>query len=995
MAIEHFIKYILSQSGDLWEVAHYESLDSREGSVLKAEEVLSVRLWHLILENLPPRFSFLLEGLYSHQIEALRRLKEGKHVVVSTPMASGKSLIYYLFFAEKLLEDPSSKAIFTFPIKALSRDQLEKAKNFFGSLFPSIRISVYDGDTLPKERAKIRESVPEIIITNPDMIHLAFLPYHAKWQRLWENLKLLVIDEVHTYRGILGSHVSQILRRLRRIHNHYNPEGKLQFVFLSATIGNPEELSTQLSGLPEEEIVSIKESSSPLPKRHFLFLKTELPLTVVSSWLLKEAVQRNLRTIVFTRSRKTTELIHLGIKRRFPEISKYISSYRAGLLPSDRRDIEKRLAENGDLRGVISTSAMELGIDIGNLDVCILVGYPGTIMNTWQRAGRVGRSGRDSLVILLPQRDALDQYIVSHPEHVLYGKPEIAVADYKNKEILKAHLLCACFEKPIEPEELIENPHWHKNLRVLRASGEVFQDEEGKYYSILFYPHRFVDIRKAGSSFLIFERSKGSIQQIGFVSGSKAFKECHPGAIYLHLGETYRVLEIDLERGNILIEPFDGHYFTVPRSEKETAILEVLEERHLENYSLKLARLKITEQVIGYEKKSTKSLETIGFEELNLPPQSYETVGFWIEIEDWIKEFLQRKGLHFMGGIHALEHALISLFPLFILCDRGDIGGIAYPIHPQIGKGAVFIYDGYEGGIGISEKAFEIFERLLEKVKELLESCECPNGCPSCIHSPKCGSGNKPLDKEAVKEIVRLILYEKGKKSSNSEGAQVIYNKLKPPSPRVGFLDLETQFLSHEVGGWKNKHLMKVSVAVLYDEGLSDFLIYKESQVMELVEKLKTYELLVGFNIIDFDYVVLSSYTNFDFSKLNTLDILKEFRAVTGIRVSLDHLCALNLGETKSADGFQAVRWYREGNWKELIDYCCKDVMLTRKLFYKILEDGFVFYNSRRKLKKAVINWTIEGLLKGESFRNGKGNKDLLQSNGSRGMWHNRQSRRW
>jgi DEAD/DEAH box helicase domain-containing protein len=1000
MAIQQFIKRLKSRRETRWEIAHHSILEAQPPATVPPDNVLSEKLCQLFHRALSSKEQGLrlhaLQGLYCHQAEAIQAIHRGKHVVVSTPMASGKSLIYYLAFAEALLEDPQAKALFIFPIKALSRDQLDAASSFFSSLFPERKahksnslIAVYDGDTSSRERAFIRDAVPSIIITNPDMLHYAFLPYHDKWQTLWEHLRLVVLDEIHTYRGVFGSHVAQILRRLKRVHDLYKKTSHpLQFVLLSATIGNPQELSSQLTGVPEEDIVLVNHSSAPLPLRHFIFLKSDYPMALTASWILAEAIKEQLKTIVFTRSRRMTELIFLTFRQRFPKLAKYVSSYRAGLLPSDRREIEKKLSKKNGLLGIISTSAMELGVDIGDLDVCVLAGYPGTIMNTWQRAGRVGRSGQESAIILLPQADALDQYIISHPEHILSGKAEIAVADTRNFRIISDHILCAAAEYPVQAYELENHPHWVEPLRFLKATGRIIQNEEnGSWSTVSSYPHRLVDIRQTGNGFTILLKTENEKPLIfGSIDGIRAFKECHPGAVYLHLGETYEVTEFDLSLRRITVRPFWGIYFTTAITTKETEILEIIKSRKTRNFTLNLGRLKITEQVVGYEKKSVKTLEVIGRETLNLPPQCYETVGIWIEIDSWIQELVKKRELHFMGGIHALEHALISMFPLLILCDRGDIGGIAYPFHPQIRKSAVFIYDGYEGGIGICEKAFDMIESLFDKVIYLLNSCDCAEGCPLCIHSPRCGSGNKPLDKEAAKLIARALfeldeaeIEKQGAKMDNSSDSSkqhqgitsgvLILKEAREEQPKIAFFDLETQFLAHEVGGWNNAHLMRISVAVLYDELHGDYFAYREEEIDKLLERLISYDLIVGFNILDFDYKVLFPYAGFNLREhLPTFDILKDLYRVIGRRVSLDHLAAVNLKEFKSADGIQAVQWFREGKWNKLIDYCCQDVMLTRKLFYKGLTEKKLYYIDKGGAKRqVVVSWSLDKMLRRKS----------------------------
>ncbi|SFM71901.1 DEAD/DEAH box helicase [Thermodesulforhabdus norvegica] len=959
MALQYFLQNIKNEE-ERWRVVNHTFIEGNPPSFVPLKTSIAAGVFPLLKR-------FNIHQLYRHQLEALKALRKGKHLVVSTPTASGKSLIYQIAIAEKIVTDPGAKALLIFPIKALSRDQLQSAREFFSGLLSEKAIAVYDGDTAEKERAEIRKNTPSILITNPDMLHYGLLPYHAKWQKLWQDLKFVVIDEMHSYRGVFGSHVSLILRRLRRICKLYGSSP--QFLSLSATIGNPLELASQLTGISPDDLTLVASSAAPSPPRHILFITTDLPLAVTAALLTVRSIRKGLKTIVFTRSRRMTELIYLTIKRRFPDVSRLVSSYRAGLLPSDRRFIEEAI-NCGNLRGVIATSALELGIDIGDLDVCILVGYPGTVMTTWQRAGRVGRGGQESAVILIPQNDALDHYIISHPGHVLSGEYETAVADVANPEILRDHLLCAAAEIPITEREVNENPGWFDVVGRLKALGLLHRGEEGSYKSRYRYPHRDVDIRQVGQSFTIFLDTKGKKPvAVGSIDGVRVFKECHPGAVYLHLGDTYIVRHLDIERRNVWITPFDGPYFTAVTVEKETSILEIIKSRPLHNFVIRAGRIRVTEQVTGYDKKSTGTMEIIDHVELELPPQSYETVGFWIEVDGWIEKVVRDAGRHFMGGLHALEHAIISMFPLFLLCDRNDIGGIATPYHPQVQKSAVFIYDGYPGGIGLCRRAFDMIEDILKRVEDLLKECDCTEGCPRCIQSPKCGSGNKPLDKDAALLIVRALtdpdmLVENSEAEPTSRATEPVILHRSPQKYNIAFFDLETQKLAHEVGGWHNCHLMRVSVAVLYDMVKERFLVYREDEIEDLIKQFQTYELIVGFNIKRFDYRVLMPYSTIDLQILPTFDILEEVSRVLGFRLSLDHLAAATLGSVKRANGIQAVKWFREGRWEELVSYCIQDVALTRDLFLFGLRNGHLKFRGKRgSMTKIPVNWSLEELL--------------------------------
>lgn len=925
-----------------------------------------------------------ITSLYSHQAAALEHIRSGENIVVATPTSSGKSLIYNLAVTEELLADPDRRALYLFPIKALSRDQFETLDAFFKLCRPQppqapFQAAVYDGDTTPYQRSKIRQRPPHILLTNPDMLHYALLPYHAKWEAFWKKLRFVVIDEMHTYRGVFGSHVGQIFRRLQRICRHYGSSP--QFILLSATIANPEDLAGQLMGSRDRALTVIREHGAPQAKRHFFFFEPEeaspVAISGMAARLIVSAAKAGLKTIAFTQSRRLTELLHMSVLRAAPRLADRVSSYRAGFLPEDRRIIEQKLA-SGALAAVISTSALELGIDIGGLDLCILVGYPGTVMTTWQRGGRVGRSGRESAIVLLPQPDALDQYIVHHPETFLTSRYEIAVTDPLNEEVLKAHLPCAAAELPLEAVEMEGgNGAVRKVAESLARTGALLQTSDGdQWVASSAYPHRGVDIRAVGASYAIVKGSdEGRKIPLGKSEGIRALKECHAGAIYLHHGQSFLVDKLDLENRVIHVTQTDAPYYTRVKSEKETEILDVLASKPVGNFLARMGRLRVTEHIRGYEKRRLFTQELLDANPLEIPPQTFETIGFWMEIEPIVMKKIQASGLHFMGGIHAVEHALISMFPLFALCDRNDIGGISIPLHPQVGKGAIFVYDGYPGGIGLAARGYDMILPLLEKTKELVESCPCEDGCPACIHSPKCGSGNKPLDKRASLAVLKYLLGDldisepsEGGESHDlePESAAIPQKEETKPEPvfRVGFFDLETQRLAQEVGGWQNKHLMRVSVAVLHESPADITRVYREDEVPQLIKDLQELDLVVGFNVDSFDYAVLKAYTPYDFSRLPTFDILTEIREILGFRLSLNHLAERTLGAAKSAEGIQAVEWFRAGQWEPLIEYCKMDVFLTRDLFRHALEKGYLLYSDKRGRELRIQTpWKLEELV--------------------------------
>ncbi|MBW1869709.1 MAG: DEAD/DEAH box helicase, partial [Deltaproteobacteria bacterium] len=687
-----------------------------------------------------------LTQLYRHQTEAIEHLRNGSNLLAATETASGKSLIYNITVIEEILKNKKSKALYLFPLKALEQDQLKNLSLWLkGIKSTKISAEIYDGDTTPYRRKKIRENIPQILFTNPDMLHRGILAHHHNWEGLFKDLSFVVLDEVHTYRGIFGSHLNQVIRRLKRLCSLYGSTPR--FILLSATISNPQSFGEKLI---EEKLEVVRSSGAPKAGQHFLFLNPEESSNFYSAKLFIDCIRNGFRTIVFTQARKVTELIHLWVSQLSPELRKKISSYRAGFMPGERRLIEKRLA-SGDLLGVVSTSALEMGIDIGYLDICLLVGYPGTIINTWQRGGRVGRSGRESMVILVGKPDALDQYFMKNPADLFERPFEAAVLDPDNPYVVEAHLPCAAAEIPVTlKDEKYWGPDLTLHLENLEKKGVLNRTAEGEptWFSSKRNPQLSVNIRSVGEAYTIFEKETG--QAIGTVDGIRAFKECHPGAIYLHRARQYEVDRLILDKKDIVVHRSQLKYFTRTRSEKETEIIKVHRSMPKGQFLVREGKLKVTEIITGYEKRTLPGQGLIGVFDLDLPPQIFETIGFWIEIEPAIKRFVEEKGLHFMGGIHAIEHAAIGIFPLFALCDRNDIGGICYPHHPQVGKSAIFIYDGYPGGVGLAQRGFEAVLELLEKTWDLVRGCECEIGCPSCIHSPKCGSGNKPLDKGAA-----------------------------------------------------------------------------------------------------------------------------------------------------------------------------------------------------------------------------------------------------
>jgi len=922
-----------------------------------------------------------IDQLFIHQAQAIDHIRAGRHVVVATPTASGKTLIYNLTVIENFFKRKDTKALYLFPLKALAQDQLLNLNRFTASLEGRrLTAAIYDGDTSSWHRKRIREKPPNVIMTNPEMLHLSFLPHHTRWASFFSGLETIVVDEVHTYRGLLGSHMSQVFRRLRRICSHY--QSSPIFIFNSATVSNPAQLTEQLTGL---EVHTVQASGSPKGKRHLLFIDPVDGPAQTAILLLKSALQRQLRTIVYTQSRKLTELIAIWAATHAGEYADRISAYRAGFLPEERREIEAKLSK-GELLAVISTSALELGIDIGDLDLCILVGYPGTIVSTWQRGGRVGRSGQESAMILIAGEDALDQYFMRNPEDFIDRSPEAAVVNPFNANILSRHLPCAASEFPLlRDEPLLQIADVKTVVSRLESDGELLRSEAGdQWYASRKAPQRGIHLRGAGKQFSIIgnddEENKGEID------GHRAFKETHPGAVYLHKGNTYLVDSLDLETNTVRVTAADIDYYTRVRAHKNTEILAIYDEKDVSGTRVAIGKLRVTEQVTGYERWRIRIKRLMNRVSLDLPEQMFETDGIWFEIPSAIQQAAETRYLHFMGGIHAIEHAAIGMFPLIVMTDRNDLGGISIPYHPQIGSAAVFIYDGIPGGAGLCKQAFHRAGDLLSVTLNAIQTCPCETGCPSCVHSPKCGSGNRPIDKASAVFVLKRLLQmpddththhrqvkphleethdtddDSGKNEINQAAHMRTEKKEARRDPggrqRVGVFDLETQRSAQEVGGWHRADLMLVSCAVLYDSEAQVYHEYLEKDMPRFITQLKQYDCVVGFNIRRFDYKVLSAYSDFDFDLLPTLDLLEEIHKQLGYRLSLDHLAKVTLGSKKSADGLQALRWWKEGKLREIIDYCRQDVRITWEIYQYGRKHGYLlFQNKAGNTVRVPVGW--------------------------------------
>ena len=601
------------------------------------------------------------------------------------------------------------------------------------------------------------------MLTNPDMLHLGILPNHQSWSRLFRNLKYVVVDETHIYRGIFGSHVAAVLRRLRRLCASYGSSP--QFICCSATIANPEEHARNLAGVPFE---AITDDGSPHGEKYFAFwnppflddaMTSRRSSNSEAAFLLRELVQKRIRSLVFARTRKLTELIYIYARGQLsPSLRDKISPYRAGYLAHDRRRIERQFFE-GELLGLVATTALELGINIGDLEATVLTGYPGSIASAWQQAGRSGRSTESSLSLLIAQESPLDQYLMRNPDFFFSKNFDHAITNPANPYILKPHLLCAAWEKPwcVEDDQL-----WGVSttslLTELEQEGRL-RRRHAEWYPApsISYPAQDTNIRAAsGQSYAVIDRTQGCLLET--VEASVAFFQVHPGAIYLHQGESYLIKELDLPRHIAWAEASPVGYYTQSMDVTEVRIRRLLKEKDCRTVKVHLGDVDVTTTVVGFRRKRQFTEEVIGEEPLDLPAQNFPTRALWFDLPQQGADRIAAAGLDLSGGLHACEHAAIGMLPLFALCDRNDIGGVSTAFHPDTSRAQVFIYDAYPGGIGIAEKGFEMITELWEATLKAVEKCPCTDGCPSCVQSPKCGNNNQPLDKRAAIVLLQELL---------------------------------------------------------------------------------------------------------------------------------------------------------------------------------------------------------------------------------------------
>jgi DEAD/DEAH box helicase domain-containing protein len=718
-----------------------------------------------------------IEQLYSHQAEALHRAWEGP-TIITTGTASGKSMCFNLPTLDVLCRDARARALYLYPTKALAQDQARALATF--GLSKRVRPAIYDGDTPREVRREIRKNA-NVVLTNPDMLHVGILPNHAAWADLFANLAVVVIDEAHVYRGVFGSHVANVLRRLRRIAAAYGTEPR--FLLTSATIANPVELAERLTGL--EQVSLIDEDGSPAPSRRIAMWNPPLTDETIgarrsalgeAAELLARLVREGARTICFIKSRKGVEvlsrLVKEDLEKSDPALAELVVPYRAGYTAQQRRELEGRLTR-GELHAVITTDALELGIDIGELDAAVVVTFPGTVASLRQMWGRAGRSsinrvGR-GLAVYVAGEDALDQFFCRHPEDFLERPVEAAILDHESPLIFRQHLLCSAHEGPLShADSEFLGPRWEAHAEVLLSAGELRRRPDaggggsahgsGTYVPRRSgsYPAAEVSLRSASpDSFAIVDVSSGEL--LGSTEAARAHSTVHQGAIYLHQGRSYEVRELDLQQRRALVSPFTEDWYTQPKRETDTAIVKLLDRREALGVTLSFGEVSVTETVLAYQRKGVSDHEFRDLVSLDLPPTSFSTQALWFELDaGTLADTIPLEVL--LGALHATEHAQIAVLPLIAMCDRWDIGGLSTNFHPQTGVPTIFIYDGHPGGIGITRTAFSRFEELCRDAHALIAECPCSSGCPSCVQSPKCGNLNEPLSKDGARLLLERML---------------------------------------------------------------------------------------------------------------------------------------------------------------------------------------------------------------------------------------------
>ncbi|WUH99230.1 DEAD/DEAH box helicase [Spirillospora sp. NBC_00431] len=714
-----------------------------------------------------------IEAPWEHQAAAAEHARAGRSVIIATGTASGKSLAYLLPSIEAIYEEENPRhegtILYLSPTKALAADQLRALRSL---RLTRVRAATYDGDTPQDERTWIRQHA-NYVLTNPDMLHRSILPSHSRWSSFLRRLRYVIVDEAHGYRGVFGSHVAQVLRRLRRLCARYHADPT--FILASATTSEPATTASRLTGL---DVVAVDDDASPRGPATFALWEpplTELrgergapvrrTATAEAGDLLADLVVEGVQTLAFVRSRRGAESVALGAKRALHEVSpalaEQVAAYRAGYLPEERRALEAALRSRS-LIGLASTNALELGVDVSGLDAVLVCGWPGTRASLWQQAGRAGRSGQASLSVLVARDDPLDTFLVHHPE-AIFGTPvEATVLDPDNPYVLEPHLCAAASELPLTEDDLpLFGPATADLLPDLVRRGFLRRRPAGWYWTRRDKAAGLADIRGAGGEPVQVVES-GTGRLLGTVDEASSHTTVHDGAVYIHQGDSFIVQTLDLDDSVALVEAADPDYSTTARDVTDITIVERLRSRSWGEATLCFGTVEVTRQVVGYQMRRLQTGEMLGEKPLDLPPRTLRTRAVWWTLSEAQIARLDDAGtdLDLPGAAHAAEHAAIGLLPLFATCDRWDIGGVSTAVHPDTGLLTVFVYDGHEGGAGFAERGYADASTWLRATRDAIASCECDTGCPSCIQSPKCGNGNDPLDKHGALDLLAVLLSE-------------------------------------------------------------------------------------------------------------------------------------------------------------------------------------------------------------------------------------------
>lgn len=696
-----------------------------------------------------------IEKLYSHQSQAFDAAMRGEDVIVVTGTNSGKTLCYNLPALEICLREPASRCLYLFPTKALAQDQRGKLEGLTPG--PHVRIATYDGDTPVSQRTAIRK-LSHVVITNPDMLHVGILPGQDAWAKFLKSLRLIVLDEMHVYRGVFGSNVGNVIRRLLRLCQWH--KNRPQIIGCSATIGNPAQLFKDLTG---RAATLIDEDGSPSGKRTFVFWNPpelqpgyRMSANMASSEILASLMESGLRTLVFSRARISAELVLRYSRKRVADGGlvppEKVESYRSGYTAKERRQIEVSLFQ-GDLLGLSATNAMELGVDVGGLDAVVINGYPGTTSSFWQQAGRAGRGTRDGLAVLVAHNDPLEQFFIRRPATLLEANKECVGANPENPSILSQHLLCAAHERPISPTELSRFGAKALDLAEgLDRSGEL-EFRAGLFFYPSYEPPALkVNLRGSGGDMV---RLLLEGEELGTMEKWRAMTSAHDGAVYLHRGSTFIVTNLNLEDSYAQVSPFAGDYYTQAITQTVIDPKVSMSESTFRTGKVSLCSVSVTDSVHGFRKKSLDGDTVLGIEELELPPQSYDTIGIRFDLASLDVEGDLTAQL---GGVHGFEHAMTAVAPLLAGCDRGDLGNAWYSMFPDEMRPAVFVFDRTPGGVGLCERLFESLTGWLRAAHQMVSSCDCTDGCPACLYSPRCEALNETLNKGTTLQILRDLI---------------------------------------------------------------------------------------------------------------------------------------------------------------------------------------------------------------------------------------------